>query len=223
MAGVDNLAHGLMGAVIGYCVVSAARRKRDWADGVMDVYRGGGVSRHRYGGGLFGRDVFFRFHRSFYAPRRMMLPIWAVLIAWMAWELLSGRMNFRLLWWAAVWAGLAFVARLAGRITGRNYSKAAEHGAAGVGVGIYWPGRVRLGDSFSRDGGGDLVGTRMEVADDARDVGCVLFILRWRIAGAGAGCLRGEGDDGPNRGVPAITLTRCTGRLCAMTGRRCTG
>ena len=34
-----------------------------------------------------------------------MLPVWAALIAWTFWEL-SGRKNFRLLWWAAV-AGLA--------------------------------------------------------------------------------------------------------------------
>lgn len=104
VAGVDNLAHGLMGAVIGYCGFrqrggSKAGRTALWTCIAAAEFPDIDVVM-----GFFGRDVFFRFHRSF-THSAVMLPIWAALIAWTFWEL-SGRRNFQLLWWAAV-VGLA--------------------------------------------------------------------------------------------------------------------
>ncbi len=104
VAVVDNLAHGLTGAVIGYCGFrqrggSEAGRAALWTCIAAAEFPDIDVVL-----GFFGRDTFFRFHRSF-THSAVMLPVWAALIAWMFWEL-SGRKSFRLLWWAAV-AGLA--------------------------------------------------------------------------------------------------------------------
>jgi inner membrane protein len=104
VAGVDNIAHGLTGAVIGYCGFrqrggSEAGRAALWTCIAAAEFPDIDVVM-----GFFGRDIFFRFHRSF-THSAIMLPVWAALIAWTFWEL-SGRKNFRLLWWAAV-AGLA--------------------------------------------------------------------------------------------------------------------
>ena len=53
---------------------------------------------------FFGRDTYFRWHRSF-THSAILLPVWAALLAWVFW-MIWDRKNFRLLWWAAV-AGLA--------------------------------------------------------------------------------------------------------------------
>ena len=101
---VDNIAHGLTGAVIGYCGFrqrggTEVGRTALWTCVAAAEFPDIDVVM-----GFWGRDVFFRFHRSF-THSAVMLPVWAALIAWTFWEL-SGRKNFRLLWWAAV-AGLA--------------------------------------------------------------------------------------------------------------------
>jgi inner membrane protein len=104
VAVVDNIAHGLTGAVIGYCGFrqrggSEAGRAALWTCIAAAEFPDIDVVL-----GFFGRDTFFRFHRSF-THSAVMLPVWALLIAWTFWEW-SGRKDFRLLWWAAV-AGLA--------------------------------------------------------------------------------------------------------------------
>ena len=101
---VDNIAHGLMGAVIGYCGFrqrggTEAGRAALWTCIAAAEFPDIDVVM-----GFWGRDVFFRFHRSF-THSAVLLPVWAALIAWTFWEF-SGRKSFRLLWWAAV-AGLA--------------------------------------------------------------------------------------------------------------------
>ena len=101
---MDNLAHGLMGAVIGYCGFrqrggSEAGRAALWTCIAAAEFPDIDVV-----AGFWGRETFFRFHRSF-THSAVLLPVWALLIAWTFWEL-SGRKRFRLLWWAAV-AGLA--------------------------------------------------------------------------------------------------------------------
>jgi inner membrane protein len=53
---------------------------------------------------FFGGDTYLRWHRSF-THSAVLLPLWAALVAWVFWGL-SGRKNFRLLWWASV-AGFA--------------------------------------------------------------------------------------------------------------------
>lgn len=101
---MDNIAHGLTGALIGYCGFrqrggTESGRAALWTCVAaaefpdMDVVLG-----------FFGRDTFFRWHRSF-THSAIMLPLWATLLAWVFWEW-SDRRNFRLLWWAAV-AGIA--------------------------------------------------------------------------------------------------------------------
>jgi inner membrane protein len=104
VAGVDNLAHGLMGAVIGYCGFRQRGGSETGRTALWTCIAAAEFPDIDVVLGFFGRDVFFRFHRSF-THSAVMLPIWAALIAWTFWEL-SGRRNFRLLWWAAV-AGLA--------------------------------------------------------------------------------------------------------------------
>lgn len=101
---VDSIAHGLTGAVIGYCGFrqrggSDSGRAALWTCIAAAEFPDIDVVL-----GFFGRDIFFRYHRSF-THSAVMLPLWAALIAWIFWEL-WGRKNFRLLWWAAV-AGLA--------------------------------------------------------------------------------------------------------------------
>src|ERR1035441_1657083 len=96
VAVVDNIAHGLTGAVIGYCGFrqrggSDAGRAALWPCVAAAEFPDIDVVL-----GFFGRDTFFRFHRSF-THSAVMLPVWAALIAWTFWEL-SDRKNFRLLW-----------------------------------------------------------------------------------------------------------------------------
>jgi inner membrane protein len=101
---VDNIAHGLTGAVIGYCGFrqrggSESGRAALWTCIAAAEFPDIDVVL-----GFWGRDTFFRWHRSF-THSAILLPFWATLLAWVFWEL-SGRKNFRLLWWSAV-AGLA--------------------------------------------------------------------------------------------------------------------
>ena len=101
---MDNIAHGLTGALIGYCGFrqrggSEAGRPALWTCIAAAEFPDIDVVL-----GFFGRDTFFRWHRSF-THSAVMLPLWATLLAWMFWELF-GRKRFRLLWWAAV-AGIA--------------------------------------------------------------------------------------------------------------------
>jgi inner membrane protein len=101
---VDNIAHGLMGTVIGYCGFRQNGGSKGGRTALWTCIAAAEFPDIDVVMGFFGRDIFFRFHRSF-THSAVLLPIWALLIAWTFWEL-SGRENFRLLWWAAV-AGLA--------------------------------------------------------------------------------------------------------------------
>src|SRR5580698_1970692 len=101
---VDNIAHGLMGAVIGYCGFRQRGGREAGRAALWTCIAAAEFPDIDVVAGFFGRDVFFRFHRSF-THSAVLLPVWALLIAWTFWEL-SGRKRFRLLWWAAV-AGLA--------------------------------------------------------------------------------------------------------------------
>lgn len=97
---MDNLAHGLAGAVIGYCgfrqrggraALWAAITAAEFPD--IDIVMG-----------FLGGQTYLRWHRSF-THSAVLLPFWAALVAWVFWEF-SGRKNFRLLWMASV-AGIA--------------------------------------------------------------------------------------------------------------------
>lgn len=97
---MDNIAHGLAGAVIGYCGFrQRGGRAALWATIVAAEFPDVDIVM-----GFFGGDTFLRWHRSF-THSAVLLPFWAALIAWVFWEL-SGRKNFRLLWTASA-AGLA--------------------------------------------------------------------------------------------------------------------
>ena len=101
---VDNIAHGLTGALIGYCGFrqrggSESGRAALWTCIAAAEFPDIDILMAYFGG-----DTYLRWHRSF-THSAIMLPVWAALVAWAFWEC-SGRKNFRLLWWASV-AGIA--------------------------------------------------------------------------------------------------------------------
>src|SRR5258708_7974224 len=104
VAVVDNIAHGLTGAVIGYCGFRQRGGSESGRAALWTCIAAAEFPDIDIIAGFFGRDMYFRWHRSF-THSVVMLPAWAALLAWVFWEW-SGRNNFRLLWWAAV-AGLA--------------------------------------------------------------------------------------------------------------------
>lgn len=97
---VDNIAHGLTGALIGYCGFrqrggSESGRAALWTCVAAAEFPDIDILT-----AFFGRDVYFRWHRSF-THSAILLPLWATVVAWVFW-LIWDRKNFRLLWWAAV-------------------------------------------------------------------------------------------------------------------------
>src|SRR5208282_4012755 len=97
---MDNIAHGLTGAVIGYCGFrQRGGRAALWATIVAAEYPDIDIVM-----AFFGGETYLRWHRSF-THSALLLPFWAALVAWAFWEM-SDRKNFRLLWVASA-AGLA--------------------------------------------------------------------------------------------------------------------
>ncbi len=101
---MDSIAHGLTGALIGYCGFrqrggSEAGRAALWTCIAAAEFPDIDI-----GMALVGGDTYLRWHRSF-THSALLLPFWAALVAWVCWEL-SGRKNFRLLFGASV-AGMA--------------------------------------------------------------------------------------------------------------------
>jgi inner membrane protein len=101
---VDNIAHGLTGAIIGYCGFRQAGATATGRTAVWACIAAAEFPDIDIGMAFFGGDTYLRWHRSF-THSAVLLPMWAALVAWAFWEL-SRRKNFRLLWWASV-AGLA--------------------------------------------------------------------------------------------------------------------
>src|SRR6266404_4639352 len=101
---VDNIAHGLTGAVIGYCGFRQRGGRESGRAALWTCIAAAEFPDIDVVLGFFGRDTFFRWHRSF-THSAVLMPLWAALLAWAFWEL-SDRKNFRLLWWASV-AGIA--------------------------------------------------------------------------------------------------------------------
>jgi inner membrane protein len=97
---MDTIAHGLTGAVIGYCGFrQRAGRTALWTSIAAAEFPDIDIVL-----GFFGNETVLRWHRSF-THSAVLLPFWAALVAWVFWEL-SGRKNFRFLFAASV-AGMA--------------------------------------------------------------------------------------------------------------------
>lgn len=97
---MDTIAHGLTGAVIGYCGFrQRAGRVALWTAIAAAEFPDIDIVMSFLGG-----ETYFRWHRGF-THSAVLLPFWAALVAGVFWEM-SGRKNFRTLWWASV-AGMA--------------------------------------------------------------------------------------------------------------------
>jgi inner membrane protein len=101
---VDNIAHGLTGALIGYCGFrqrggNAAGRAALWSCIAAAEFPDIDI-----GMAYFGGNTYLHWHRSF-THSAVLLPLWAAVVAWAFWQL-SGRKKFRLLYTASV-AGMA--------------------------------------------------------------------------------------------------------------------
>ena len=101
---VDNLAHGLTGALIGYCGFRQRGGSESGRAALWTCIAAAEFPDIDIVMAYFGGDTYLRWHRGF-THSAIMLPFWGALITWVFWEW-SGRKNFRLLWWASV-AGLA--------------------------------------------------------------------------------------------------------------------
>lgn len=93
---MDTIAHGLTGAVIGYCGFrQRAGRAALWASVAAAEFPDTDIVLL-----LLGQDTYLEYHRSV-THSALLLPFWATVVAWAVWEL-TGRKNFRVLWLAAV-------------------------------------------------------------------------------------------------------------------------
>ena len=100
---VDNIAHGLTGMLIGYCGFRQRGGGESGRAALWTCVAAAEFPDIDIVTAFFGRDTYFRWHRSF-THSAILLPAWAALLAlvfWLIWD----RKNFRLLWWAA--AGIA--------------------------------------------------------------------------------------------------------------------
>jgi len=101
---MDNLAHGLLGAVIGYCGFRQRGGIESGRAALWSCIAAAEFPDIDIGMAFFGGETYLRWHRSF-THSAVLLPFWAALVAGTFWWLF-GRKHFRLLWWASV-AGLA--------------------------------------------------------------------------------------------------------------------
>ena len=97
---MDALAHGLTGALIGYC----GFRQRGGRAALWTAIAAAELPDIDILLAPLGSETYFRWHRSF-THSALLLPFWAALVAAVFW-LIMGRKNFRLLFAAAA-AGLA--------------------------------------------------------------------------------------------------------------------
>lgn len=99
---MDNLAHGLTGALIGYCGFRQrpyGGRASLWTAIAAAEFPDADVAL-----GYFGDEFVLRWHRSF-THSAVMMPVWALVVAGACWAF-SRQSNFKVLWQAAL-AGLA--------------------------------------------------------------------------------------------------------------------
>lgn len=99
-AGVDTIAHGLTGALVGYCGFrQEGGRTALWASIVAAEFPDTDLLFR-----LVSDQTYLQYHRG---PTHsiLLLPFWAVVVTWAFWEM-AGRKNFQLLWLASA-AGLA--------------------------------------------------------------------------------------------------------------------
>lgn len=92
---VDNIAHGLAGAVLGYCGFrQKAGRVALWTSIAASQFPDSDIVLL-----AVNSATYLRWHRG---PTHslLLLPFWAALIAWVFWEL-GGRKQYRLLWLTA--------------------------------------------------------------------------------------------------------------------------
>lgn len=96
---MDSIAHGLTGAVIGYCGFRQREgRAALWTSIVAAEFPDIDIVLL-----LVNGETYLRWHRSL-THSILLLPIWSFLVAFLIWEI-SGRKNIRLLW-AASAAGM---------------------------------------------------------------------------------------------------------------------
>ena len=101
---VDNIAHGLTGALIGYCGFRQRGGSESGRAALWACIAAAELPDIDVALGFFGDETVLRWHRSF-THSAILMPFWAALVAWVFWGF-SGRKNLRLLWWATV-AGIA--------------------------------------------------------------------------------------------------------------------
>jgi membrane-bound metal-dependent hydrolase YbcI (DUF457 family) len=115
---VDNIAHGLTGALIGYCGFrQRGGRAALWACVAAAEFPDSDIVLAPW-----GHETFLHWHRTF-THSVAVLPFWAVLLAWAFWEI-SGRRDFRLLFLACA-TGIA--------------SHIAMDWATSYGTVLFWP------------------------------------------------------------------------------------
>lgn len=92
---MDSIAHGLAGAVVGYCGFrQKAGRAALWASVAASQWPDSDIVML-----LVSGETYLRWHRGV-THSALLLPVWSALVAWAVWEL-SGKRNFRWLWGAA--------------------------------------------------------------------------------------------------------------------------
>lgn len=101
---MDNIAHGLTGALIGYCGFRQRGGSEAGRAAVWTCIAAAEFPDIDIGMAFFHGDTYLRWHRSF-THSAVLLPLWAALVAWAFWQLLR-RKKFRLLYTASV-AGMA--------------------------------------------------------------------------------------------------------------------
>jgi inner membrane protein len=97
---VDTIAHGLTGALIGYCGFRQRGGSESGRAALWTCIAAAEFPDIDIGMAYFGGNTYLRWHRSF-THSAVLLPLWAAVVAWAFWQL-SGRKKFRLLYAASV-------------------------------------------------------------------------------------------------------------------------
>jgi inner membrane protein len=97
---VDNIAHGLTGALIGYGWFRQRGGGETGRAALWTCIAAAEFPDIDIGMAFLGGNTYLRWHRSF-THSAVLLPLWAALVAWAFWQL-SGRKKFRLLCAASV-------------------------------------------------------------------------------------------------------------------------
>jgi len=97
---VDNIAHGLTGALIGYCGFRQRGGTQSGRAALWTCIAAAEFPDIDIAIASLGENTYLRWHHSF-THSAVLLPVWAALVAWAFWQL-SGRKKFRLLYAASV-------------------------------------------------------------------------------------------------------------------------